>query len=201
MKKPITFSATALAAILALAGCSTGPAAGGGTGTAMDHSSMAASPAQAAAAADHNGSDAMFAQAMIPHHSQAVEMSDMLLKKQGIDARIITLATRIKAAQAPEIETMNGWLKGWNEPTQAPGGHSMTGMMSGDDLARLDAAEGTEAAQLFLTQMIAHHEGAVEMANTEVRSGKNADAIQLGKDISASQTAEIQEMKDLLAGL
>ncbi|HSN37935.1 MAG TPA: DUF305 domain-containing protein, partial [Arthrobacter sp.] len=75
------------------------------------------------------------------------------------------------------------------------------GMMSGDDLARLDAAQGTEAAKLFLSQMITHHEGAVEMANAEVRSGKNAEAIQLAKDIAASQTVEIQEMKDLLAGL
>ena len=77
----------------------------------------------------------------------------------------------------------------------------MTGMMTGDDLARLDSARGTEAAKLFLSQMIAHHEGAVEMANAEVRSGKNSAAVALGKNIAASQTAEIQEMKDLLAGL
>ena len=62
-------------------------------------------------AADHNGSDTMFAQAMIPHHAQAVEMSDIILKKQGIDARITALATKIKAAQAPEIDKMTGWLK------------------------------------------------------------------------------------------
>ena len=200
MKKTLAISATALAAVIALAGCSTGSVSGGSTGSGMDHSSMPASSAPAAAA-DHNGSDAMFAQAMIPHHAQAVEMSDMILKKQGIDASITALATKIKAAQAPEIEKMTGWLKDWNEPTQAPGGHSMTGMMSGEDLAKLDAAQGTEAAKLFLSQMIAHHEGAVEMANAEVRSGKNAEAIQLAKDIAASQTGEIQEMKDLLAGL
>ena len=76
----------------------------------------------------------------------------------------------------------------------------MTGMMSGDDLTRLDAAQGTDAAKLFLRQMIAHHEGAVEMANAEVRSGQNAEAIRLGRDIAASQTDEIQEMQELLAG-
>ncbi|AOT02783.1 DUF305 domain-containing protein [Arthrobacter sp. U41] len=200
MKKTLAISATALAAVIALAGCSTGSVSGGSTGSGMDHSSMPASSAPAAAA-DHNGSDAMFAQAMIPHHAQAVEMSDMILKKQGIDAGITALATKIKAAQAPEIEKMTGWLKDWNEPTQAPSGHSMTGMMSGEDLAKLDAAQGTEAAKLFLSQMIAHHEGAVEMANAEVRSGSNPEAIQLAKDIAASQTGEIQEMKDLLAGL
>ena len=203
MKKTLTLSATALAAVIALAGCSTGSGSGGSSMPGMDHSSGNAMPGSSAApaAADHNGSDAMFAQAMIPHHAQAVEMSDLILKKQGIDAKVTALATKIKAAQAPEIEKMTGWLKDWNEPTQAPGGHSMTGMMSGDDLTKLDAAQGTEAAKLFLSQMIAHHEGAVEMANAEVRSGKNAEAVQLGKDIAASQTGEIQEMKDLLAAL
>lgn len=202
MKKTLTLSATALAAVIALAGCSTGSSSGGSSMPGMDHSSgNAMQGSSAAPAADHNGSDAMFAQAMIPHHAQAVEMSDIILKKQGIDARVTALATKIKAAQAPEIEKMTGWLKDWNEPTEAPGGHSMTGMMSGDDLTKLDAAQGTEAAKLFLSQMIAHHEGAVEMGNAEVRSGKNADAVQLGKDIAASQTGEIQEMKDLLAGL
>ena len=198
MNKTLTLPTAALAAVIALAGCSTGSGSGGSTMPGMDHSTGAMS---APAAADHNGSDTMFAQAMIPHHAQAVEMSDMILKKQGVNAMVTALATKIKAAQAPEIEKMTGWLKDWNEPTQAPGGHSMTGMMSGDDLKRLDAAQGTEAAKLFLSQMIAHHEGAVEMANAEVRSGKNADAIQLGKDITASQTGEIQEMKDLLAAL
>ena len=201
MKKTLTLSAAALAALIALAGCSTG--SGGSTMPGMDHSTGHATPGStgAPAAADHNGSDAMFAQAMIPHHAQAVEMSDMILKKQGIDAKVTALATKIKAAQAPEIEKMTGWLKDWNEPSHASGGHSMTGMMSGDDLTKLGAAQGSEAAKLFLSQMIAHHEGAVEMANAEVRSGKNADAVQLGRDIAASQTGEIQEMKDLLAAL
>lgn len=200
MKKTLTISAAALAAMLALAGCSTPGSSGGSSSMpGMDHSTMGSSAAPAAA--DHNGSDTMFVQGMIPHHAQAVEMSDIILKQQGIDARVTALATKIKAAQAPEIEIMTGWLKDWNEPTQTPGGHSMTGMMSGEDLSKLDAAEGTEAAKLFLSQMIAHHEGAVEMANAEVRSGKNAEATQLAKDIAASQTDEIQEMKELLAGL
>lgn len=200
MKKNLPISAAALAAVMALAGCSTPGTSGGSSSMpGMDHSTMGSSAAPAAA--DHNGSDTMFVQGMIPHHAQAVEMSDIILKKQGIDARITALATKIKAAQAPEIEKMTGWLKAWNEPTQAPGGHSMTGMMSGKDLTQLDAAEGTEAAKLFLRQMIAHHEGAVEMANAEVRSGNNAEAVQLARDIAASQTDEIQEMKELLAGL
>ena len=77
----------------------------------------------------------------------------------------------------------------------------MSGMLGDDELKKLDAANGTEAAKLFLTQMIAHHEGAVDMANAEVRGGKNPEAVKLAKDISASQTDEIKEMKDLLAAL
>ncbi|HAP89974.1 MAG TPA: DUF305 domain-containing protein, partial [Arthrobacter bacterium] len=70
-----------------------------------------------------------------------------------------------------------------------------------DDMTKLGAAQGAEAARLFLTQMIAHHEGAVVMAKTESSDGKNPDAVKLAKDIATAQEAEIQEMKDLLATL
>jgi uncharacterized protein (DUF305 family) len=208
MKKTLTISALGIAAAIALAGCAgttgTAPSTGStptstmpGMGGGMDMSS-----GPATAATDHNAADTMFTQGMIPHHTQAVEMSDIMLKKQGMDARITALATKIKAAQAPEIEQMTGWLKTWNEPAQMGSGHGMgDGMMGDDDLKKLEAAQGTEAAKLFLTQMIAHHQGAVAMANTEITQGKNPDAIGLGKSIVASQTAEIKEMQDLLAAL
>jgi len=96
---------------------------------------------------------------------------------------------------------MTGWLQSWNESATMGAGHSMDGMMGDDDLKQLEAAHGTEAAKLFLTQMIAHHEGAVMMAKTETSQGKNADAIKLSKDIVSAQEAEIKEMKDLLASL
>jgi uncharacterized protein (DUF305 family) len=147
----------------------------------------------------------MFAQMMIPHHSQAVAMSDIILAKEGIPAPVTELATKIKAAQGPEIEKMTGWLESWGQPTEMPttmpSGHSRSGMMGEDDMAKLEAAQGTEAAKLFLTQIVAHHEGAVMMARTETTDGKNAHAVQLSKDIVSSQEAEIQEMKDLLATL
>ncbi|WP_427007721.1 DUF305 domain-containing protein [Pseudarthrobacter sp. H2] len=204
-KKFLTLSATAIAAAIALAGCSSG--SGGGSMPGMDHGSSGASSTSSpsssatAAAAEHNAADAMFAQMMIPHHTQAVEMSDVILKKQGVPAPVTTLATRIKAEQGPEIQKMTGWLTSWNEATTMSGTHSMDGMMGEDDMKKLDAAQGTEAAKLFLTQMIAHHEGAVAMAKTETTGGKNPDAVQLSKDIVTSQEAEMQEMKDLLASL
>jgi uncharacterized protein (DUF305 family) len=213
MKKTLTNSAAAIAAAIALAGCSTGSGAGSSATSGMpgmNHGSSAmpasSAPAtSAAASAEFNDADTMFAQMMVPHHAQAVEMSDMILAKEGIPAPVTDLATKIKAAQGPEIEKMTGWLESWGQPTGAPtgahSGHSMSGMMGEEDMAQLEAARGTEAAKLFLAQMIAHHEGAVEMAKTESSDGKNADAVQLSKDIASDQEAEIQEMKDLLATL
>ncbi|QHK22286.1 DUF305 domain-containing protein [Pseudarthrobacter psychrotolerans] len=206
MKKTLTFSAVSIATAIALAGCSTGSAGSDGSSMpGMNHGSSGMSADSAPAAADFNAADAIFAQMMIPHHTQAVEMSDLMLKKEGIPATVASLATRIKAAQGPEIEKMTSWLKNWNQPTQMTsgmaGGHGMSGMMGDDDMAALKAAQGTEAARLFLTQMIAHHEGAVMMAKTESTDGKNPEAVQLAKDIVTAQETEIQEMKDLLATL
>lgn len=146
----------------------------------------------------------MFSQMMIPHHAQAVEMSDIMLAKADIPPAVTALATRIKAAQAPEIEQMTGWLKDWNQPTGMMTGHSMpgggmSGMVSAEDLNKLKAAQSSEAAKLFLTQMIAHHEGAIAMAQKEVDGGKSSATIALAKAIITAQQAEIEEMKQLLA--
>lgn len=209
--KFLTLSATALAGALALTGCSAGStgssptsssASSGSSMPGMDHggSGMMSSSAPAAAA-EHNAADTLFAQGMIPHHEQAVEMSEMMLGKKDVPGAVTDLATRIKAAQAPEIQTMTGWLKSWNESATMGAGHTMDGMMGEDDLKQLEAAQGTDAAKLFLKQMIAHHEGAVATAKTESSQGTNADAIKLSKDIVTAQEAEIEEMQDLLATL
>ncbi|MCQ9164190.1 DUF305 domain-containing protein [Arthrobacter sp. STN4] len=200
MKKFLTLSATAVAAVIALAGCSTG--ANDGSMPGMNHSGSTTSSSQATVTSgEHNAADTMFAQMMTPHHVQAVEMSETMLAKTGLDPRITALATEIKAAQGPEIKKMNTWLTGWSEPTAMAGNHSMNGMMTAADLDKLKAAQGTVASKLFLTQMIAHHVGAVEMAKSEVTGGKNADAVSLAKSIIASQETEIKDMKNLLATL
>ncbi len=200
MKKFLPFSATALATMIALAGCSTGTGAESMQG--MDHGGSTVSTAQAPASGGaHNAADTMFAQMMMPHHAQAVEMSGIMLAKTGLDARITTLAKNIKAAQGPEIATMTGWLSAWGEPTTMSEDHAMAGMMTSTDLDKLMAAQGNDAAKLFLTQMTAHHQGALEMAKSEVADGKNADAVTLAKSIVSSQEAEIKDMKELLAAL
>lgn len=212
-KNFLTLSAASIAAAIALAGCATGttPGSTGSSMPGMGHGSSSSAPANNApvAGAERNAADVMFAQMMIPHHAQAVKMSDTMLAKKDVPAEVTALATKIKAAQGPEIETMTGWLTSWNEPTQAPAGHDMSthgtggmdGMMSDADMTKLDTAQGTDAARLFLTQMIAHHEGAVMMAKTETTEGKNPEAISLSKTIVAAQETEIQEMQALLAKL
>ncbi|TDT86069.1 uncharacterized protein (DUF305 family) [Arthrobacter sp. AG258] len=195
----------ALAASLSLAGCATGSGS-----MPMDHgssnpmsSTMASAGTMPGASADHNQADIMFAQMMIPHHAQAVEMSGIILAKPGMPAEVTALATKIKAAQAPEIEQMTGWLKAWNVPTMMSdhSGHGMTGMVDDAGIEKLESATGTDAAKLFLEQMIGHHEGAIDMARQEISAGKFPDAVKLGHDIVDAQQAEITQMKQLLTVL
>lgn len=189
--------------VLLLAGCS-----GGMTGmSGMDHSgSGMPSSTPSAGSSSHNPQDVSFAQGMVMHHQQAIEMSDMVLEKDGVNAKVATLATDIKEAQQPEIDEMNGWLERWGEPTVSGSmsgtAHDM-GSMGGDmmsqaDMAALEKASGKDASSLFLTQMVVHHKGALSMARTEVAKGKNPDAIALAKAIISSQTAQITQMQDLL---
>lgn len=206
-KKFLTFSMAAVAVSLALAGCAGTPGTSGSDPKpGMHHSAgpSAGPSAAAGSAAEHNAADVAFAQMMIPHHAQAVEMSGMILAKQGIPTPVTALATRIKAAQDPEIQTMTDWLNEWNEPLDMAaghGGHSMAGMMDDAAMQELEDAQGSEAARLFLEQMIVHHEGALTMARTESEEGKDPGAVQLSREIMAAQEAEIKEMKELLGSL
>lgn len=162
--------------------------------------------------ATFNDSDVTFVSGMIPHHQQAVVMADWAVKRAS-DPRVQALAKRITAAQGPEIATMTSWLKAWGQPVpdaydpdSTHGGHAMEGMdmgsdgmMSAADMNALKRASGTAFDQTFLSQMIEHHEGAIEMAKVETRSGTNTSAVKLAGRIAKAQTAEIAEMKDLLA--
>ncbi|GAA3287748.1 DUF305 domain-containing protein [Arthrobacter citreus] len=202
MKRHTAISATAVAAVLFLSGCGANNSPEtASTMPGMDHGTMSQTPSASETTEDHNSADTMFAQMMIPHHEQAVEMSEIMLAKDGLDPAIIQLAEDIKAAQGPEIDKMDSWLQAWGEPAEMSGNHSMDGMMGAEDLAQLKAAEGTEAARLFLTQMIAHHEGAIAMAEDEVANGSNPEAIELAKTVVADQGEEIEKMNALLANL
>ncbi|MGW4497979.1 DUF305 domain-containing protein [Micromonospora sp. NPDC004336] len=168
----------------------------GGTGPAATASGPAA----------FGDADAMFAQMMIPHHRQAVEMAD-LAATRAADPEVKRLAAEIKAAQAPEIATMSGWLSAWGRPVPSPGAemphmdHGMPGMMTDAEMTKLAAASGREFDRQFLTMMIAHHEGAVTMARDELSRGVNAEAKALAGQIVATQQAEIDTMRGILGRL
>lgn len=152
--------------------------------------------------ADHNDADVTFAQEMIPHHQQATEMA-ALAPSRAESSEVLDLAEQISAAQEPEIATMTSWLESWGE--EAPEGmgsmsdmDSMPGMMSEDEMAELEDAQGPDFDRLFLTMMIEHHEGAIDMAAAEQENGENPDAVALAETIEADQTAEIATMRELL---
>jgi len=152
-----------------------------------------------------NAADVTFAQSMIPHHEQAVQMSKMA-NLHASAPEVKQLADKIEAAQGPEITSMRGWLKDWGKDqssSSSMGGMdhgSMPGMMSDADMSKLGDATGASFDQMFLTMMIAHHTGAVSMSNTEQSTGKNPEAKALAKKIEAAQTAEIAQMEKLLKG-
>ncbi|AJT42214.1 DUF305 domain-containing protein [Psychromicrobium lacuslunae] len=207
MKRKITQISAGLLLTAFLAGCST--ATGGGSMPGMDHG--ASTPATSSAsmstgtgtaqAGQHNAADTMFAQMMIVHHQQAVEMSNTMLAKKGTSQRIRDLAAAIKLAQGPEIEKMKSMLASWGEAETMAAEMPMPGMMSAAELKKLAATNGTAADRLFLTQMIAHHQGALESAKAEQQNGQNAEAVQLAQGIMKNQQPEIDQMNKLLGEL
>lgn len=214
MKRSTTLTTLALTTALALVGCGTG--AEESTETAQETAAPATSSAQAtsttsasgeAIATENNDADVMFAQMMIPHHQQAVEMSEMLLAKDDVPAEVAAFAQKVIDAQGPEIKRMNSMLTAWGQdPVDTDGMDGMegmdhggmSGMMSEEDMTALDQAQGTEAARLYLEQMTAHHKGAVDMAKDEAKDGQNPQAVQLAEQVIADQEAEITEMQQML---
>jgi uncharacterized protein (DUF305 family) len=181
-------------------------ACGGSTDHGTDHgtsttSTQATTGSAAAPSGEHNDADIAFAQGMIPHHEGAIRMA-RLAPSRTTDTRILDLAARVEKAQDPEIKTMTAWLDAWGASAKPGGGHdghgsSMPGM-SDEDTAKLEAAKDADFDRTFLELMIEHHQGAIDMANVLLGSGRNADAKQLAGEIISAQQAEITEMEGLL---
>jgi uncharacterized protein (DUF305 family) len=150
-----------------------------------------------------NDADIAFAQNMIPHHQQAVEMAD-LAATRAADREVWTIAAQIKAVQAPEIATMTRWLTTWGSHTLPPsvhGGHGnsvMPGMVEQADMDQLTAASGTAFDRLFAKMMIAHHLGAIQMAGDEEQQGAAPEAKALAAAIKAAQKAEVTRLQTML---
>ncbi|MGI9196619.1 MAG: DUF305 domain-containing protein [Candidatus Nanopelagicales bacterium] len=151
-----------------------------------------------------SAADAMFAQMMIPHHQQAVEMST-LAETRASDPEIKALAAEIKGAQQPEIDQMTAWLEEWGVPvmdadeaTGAHMGHGMSGMLSDEQMAELEAAQGSAFDVLFATYMIEHHNGAIAMAQ-DVADSNDPRVAALASAIIKAQEAEIAQLQGFLA--
>lgn len=170
-----------------------GPGEPGRTATPGEHLGESDSRATAA--------DVVFAEAMIPHHRQALEMA-ALVPDRTTNPRIRAIAERIAASQEPEIRVMTTWLTGLGRTP--PDGHDHMGgrygMATLEQMNQLRAARGEEFDRLFLTLMIAHHEGAVVMAKEEIAKGTDRTMRFMARDIAAGQSVEINRMKRLLDG-
>ena len=206
LKKSIGFVLPALSSGALLAGCSGSdqgrtdmPGMGSGS------SSVSASASQG----DHTQADVTFAQQMVPHHQQAVEMAK-LVPSHSTNQKVLELASQIQQAQDPEIQKMTGWLQTWGAPAPTTGMNmpgmnmpgmdhgSMPGMMTSDDMTKLGQVKGAAFDRLWLQMMIQHHQGAVEMAKTELQQGASNEAKQLAQQIIDTQQKEIATMSQLL---
>lgn len=143
--------------------------------------------------------DVMFAQMMIPHHQQAVDMGN-LAETRASNAEVMALALEIRDEQAPEIDLMEAWLTAAGASEHMGHDMGMDGMLSDAEFAALEAATGAEFDRLFVAGMIAHHEGAIEMTQM-ISDSANAEVRALAEAIVSSQTSQIVTLKELLAKL
>ncbi|MFI5529511.1 DUF305 domain-containing protein [Kitasatospora sp. NPDC051853] len=204
-------TAALLAGGLLLTACGSGGSgsehSGGHSGASASAtvSAVASAPASGTASAKpYNATDLAFVQGMIPHHRQALEMAE-LAGTRASAPEVKQLAEQIRKAQDPEIATMSGWLTAWGEQVpQAGGGHSghgagASGMMSEAEMASLKDATGAAFDKAFLKLMVAHHTGAVTMAEEERAKGAFGPAKELAGAVISGQSAEIATMNGLLA--
>ncbi|MEU7075111.1 DUF305 domain-containing protein [Streptomyces narbonensis] len=205
--KKFALAGAVTATALLLAACGTEDDGNSGM-SGMDHgrksasasaapSAAATASAEAAAPGAFNDADVMFAQMMIPHHEQALEMAE-LADGRAQDPEVRKLVAAIERAQDPEIRKMKAWLEGWGKPESAGAGHGMAGMMSEQDMKDLAAVKGEAFDRKFAELMIAHHAGAVAMAEDEQKKGRNASAKKLADDVVRTQSTEIAELRKIL---
>jgi len=147
-----------------------------------------------------NAADVAFVRDMIRHHGQALELAG-LAPDRAADARVLALASRISAAQRPEVDVLREWLTSRRQllvdPDHADGTHAMPGMATPAQIEQLAGARGAAFDRLFLTLMVEHHRGAVSMASTVATSGTDPLVQELAAEIGSSQTAEIGRMLDV----
>ena len=187
-------TAVALAGAISLAGCTIN--LGGNDSNGMMDGGMMGNNKSASA---FSGTDIMFAQMMIPHHQQAVDMST-LAETRTTNPEVLALAKQIKDAQAPEIKQMTAWIESSGSSTDMGHDMGMGGMLTDEQMTALENAQGAAFDKLYLEGMIGHHEGALQMA-TMIENSSNSEAKELAANIIKSQSAEIEKMKQMLEAL
>ena len=185
MFRKLTASAIAITAALALAGCTIN------IGDTDNHNGMMGN-----SSSTYSGADIMFAQMMIPHHQQAVDMGT-LAETRALSPEVKKLAAQIKAEQAPEIEQMKGWLKTDGSSMHMDHDMGMGGMLDDAEMTALTNAKGARFDRLYLEGMIQHHKGAVHMTQMVIDSN-NAEVNTLAHAIVKLQTEQIAYMESLL---
>ena len=151
----------------------------------------------------HTEADVVFVQAMIPHHQQALAMT-ALVEDRTASEQVPKLARRIEVSQTDEIAQLEGWLTARGESfpdAHAHHGEPMPGMLTEEQLAELEAAQGRRFDRLFLSSMVRHHEGAVLMVGQLLAGGggQEAEVFQLAQHIESDQVVEISRMNRMLA--
>jgi uncharacterized protein (DUF305 family) len=141
----------------------------------------------------------MFAQMMIPHHKQAISISETALKKSQ-NQEILKLSRQIKSLQSSEVSQLTYWLKATDSSMTMDHDMKMSGMLTANELSSLKRLTGTQFDRTFLQLMIKHHLGALEMLDL-IDDSENAEAKALAKAIKSAQSKEITSMKQLLKKL
>lgn len=176
---------------------------------------------------EHNAADVDFAHHMVPHHAQALALVD-LLRDRNVSPDLVALGEQMRDTQTDEIEQFADWLDEWDEPVPPTmrdhvhaghgpgrpsdaleemerGGHGptgMAGMLTAEEFRDIeDAPDDASFARLWLEAMIAHHDGAVEMAETEVAEGRHRPSVELAESIATGQRAEVATMREMLDSL
>jgi len=190
MKKEIVISVLIAVSSLALSACSSMMGS-------SDHSMMDGDNHMSSTSSKYDADALMFASMMIPHHAQALVMSDIAIMKSK-SQEILQLAAEIKAAQKPEMTKMQSWLDtapGYNSGHMDHG--NMQGMLTGEELDELNSLTGTEFDNAFLRAMIKHHQGALVMTQM-ISASSDTEVKALGEEIIKAQTAEIELMKTMI---
>jgi uncharacterized protein (DUF305 family) len=189
-----------LTTALLVAACGSGNSGGTNTNSmpsmmGMEHGTTTAG---APTRTDFDAADVTFLQMMYPHHAQAVDMAQLVPSRTG-NQPLITLARQIEQAQAPQMQQFAALLSSFGKPApSATMGHEMAGMMPADQMAALGRASGPDFDRMWLQMMIQHHQGAIDMSNTELGQGANADTKALAQSIITAQQAEITQMRGML---